>query len=781
MKKLITLVLAITILLGNYSLAQNNDPLDFSKTKFDGWLSIGDGTAYNYGPMTFDFYFMSLSEVIYPEEMIGENYGEITGLKWFYKVDAAPEVIDEGIQIWIGVVEEENLSVGWIPTSNFQMVYDGTFSMLMGENELELTLDNPFTYNGGNLAIYVHRVVDDEATIFGFDKQFKVTETGVQLYRSTAINDPNFEFIPDCQGNPPGVTLTYIPNIELNFSENPEAGQLSGLVYDDSSQPISDVIVSIPGLVSKKTGADGSFEIPYLIPGTYELTVANDFYFSETLEINVNPNNILTQDFNLVLNELVTLTGKVTSNNFPEGMENVVVKFTGNDEFETTTDGQGNYSFENILSHNDFYVKVTQYGYKAIYDTLQIDDTNPVIDFNLGEQTLTTYDVVAESPGYEVTVSWADPFTTEDKEFILDDGIAEWVSSFYNSGYAIWVGNYFPATGMGIIDEVHVRGFEFVPGQNEPLNIEIFNSDQESIFLSDEFLMGGDDMTVITFDPVTYYGGFYVMLKYDENGANVNGIGWDENGPNASTGYGRTHNPTYGLNFVDPYMQDCGFSSSRVYLIRALGNGTMQGEGKAAYGVSLFENNIQQGSINNGDIIEWEIPTTIIPDSKRTLNNEYTSDKSFVGYNIYSGLEEDSFEDFIKLNDEEISSLDYMDTDWVNNHGAEPFKYAITVVYTNGLESEPAYSNIMELEVGMNELNTRDIKVYPNPATDVVNINLNVNINQIEVFDYTGKLVLTEIINNTTYKVNTSNLNTGIYIFKITTQEGVFARQIIIE
>ena len=72
-------------------------------------------------------------------------------------------------------------------------------------------------------------------------------------------------------------------------------------------------------------------------------------------------------------------------------------------------------------------------------------------------------------------------------------------------------------------------------------------------------------------------------------------------------------------------------------------------------------------------------------------------------------------------------------------------------------------------------------RLYPNPATDLVNISSDYTIESITVYNFAGQVVLTEAVNNTTFRVNTANFDAGIYLFQMETQEGRIAKRIIIE
>ncbi|WJJ95711.1 PKD domain-containing protein [Algibacter luteus] len=82
-------------------------------------------------------------------------------------------------------------------------------------------------------------------------------------------------------------------------------------------------------------------------------------------------------------------------------------------------------------------------------------------------------------------------------------------------------------------------------------------------------------------------------------------------------------------------------------------------------------------------------------------------------------------------------------------------------------------------------LSTKDFKIeglatYPNPTTDTWNISTkNQVINSIEVFNILGKRVLDLRPNGLSAEVDASNLNSGIYITKITTELGTQTKKLI--
>lgn len=72
-----------------------------------------------------------------------------------------------------------------------------------------------------------------------------------------------------------------------------------------------------------------------------------------------------------------------------------------------------------------------------------------------------------------------------------------------------------------------------------------------------------------------------------------------------------------------------------------------------------------------------------------------------------------------------------------------------------------------------------ELKFYPNPTTDYFNILSDSKIRSIELYDISGRLVRTSLVNDFETKQNISNLNNGIYILKIRTEKGDITGKIV--
>ncbi|TVQ07285.1 MAG: DUF4623 domain-containing protein [Bacteroidetes bacterium] len=95
---------------------------------------------------------------------------------------------------------------------------------------------------------------------------------------------------------------------------------------------------------------------------------------------------------------------------------------------------------------------------------------------------------------------------------------------------------------------------------------------------------------------------------------------------------------------------------------------------------------------------------------------------------------------------------------------------AMNVVLTANFEVQPSVGDFATL----------DFNVFPNPARDNFNITANSMIRSIVITDITGKVVYNDIINDTETSIN-NNFETGIYLVRILTDEGVFVRKLQIQ
>jgi hypothetical protein len=76
---------------------------------------------------------------------------------------------------------------------------------------------------------------------------------------------------------------------------------------------------------------------------------------------------------------------------------------------------------------------------------------------------------------------------------------------------------------------------------------------------------------------------------------------------------------------------------------------------------------------------------------------------------------------------------------------------------------------------------TGELLVYPNPATDEINISSPSDISNVTIINYVGQSVYSSKVNSSNVQINTNNFEAGIYIIRIQTCKGIKTKKIIIE
>jgi hypothetical protein len=155
------------------------------------------------------------------------------------------------------------------------------------------------------------------------------------------------------------------------------------------------------------------------------------------------------------------------------------------------------------------------------------------------------------------------------------------------------------------------------------------------------------------------------------------------------------------------------------------------------------------------------------------------SDSSILsGYNVYRTDEFGA--NFTKQNPSPLSATTFVDT-YPSTLVSGNFKYYVTTLYkgssdNNYLPCEPSSDTILVKfpATGINELTNGQVMVFPNPASDVVNVKSDYTINSIDVINYVGQSVyMNSKVAGKSARINVSTFTPGVYFVKVTTSEGI--------
>ena len=121
--------------------------------------------------------------------------------------------------------------------------------------------------------------------------------------------------------------------------------------------------------------------------------------------------------------------------------------------------------------------------------------------------------------------------------------------------------------------------------------------------------------------------------------------------------------------------------------------------------------------------------------------------------------------------------------DFVLNGDRESIKqFLITVAGKTGLYYLDNVYLYVDGTAGLEDNNIIDVSVYPNPSNSIWNFRTgNTVITSVEVFNLLGKRVVLQNNNSTNVAISTQGLTSGIYIARITTEQGIKSVKLIKE
>jgi hypothetical protein len=145
--------------------------------------------------------------------------------------------------------------------------------------------------------------------------------------------------------------------------------------------------------------------------------------------------------------------------------------------------------------------------------------------------------------------------------------------------------------------------------------------------------------------------------------------------------------------------------------------------------------------------------------------------KGFDGFNVWYSFNSITFQ---------LLATGVMDYTYTNVNPQMGFHLYYVTAVVDGIESAPSnYTDciLINLEENINEATM----VYPNPANGIVNISSEYNIETVTVYSFAGQAISEETVDGKSYRMNTSSFSPGVYLFRITTDEGVVSKRVVIK
>lgn len=177
----------------------------------------------------------------------------------------------------------------------------------------------------------------------------------------------------------------------------------------------------------------------------------------------------------------------------------------------------------------------------------------------------------------------------------------------------------------------------------------------------------------------------------------------------------------------------------------------------------------------------WLItPTIYIPETGATLSFWVAAQSPILCEEYYEVLVSttgNELSEFVPIHSNTLSS-----NEWVEQTlSLQPYAdQNINIAFVHKDVTNMFYLKLDDISitpnVGIPEFEN-EANIYPNPSNDILHVNTSSNIHNISIFNMMGQQVATYDANDTYIRINTSNLNNGIYLISIKTDNGTINRK----
>jgi hypothetical protein len=320
------------------------------------------------------------------------------------------------------------------------------------------------------------------------------------------------------------------------------------------------------------------------------------------------------------------------------------------------------------------------------------------VDLDLGEiiveeVAIPVYTVIAEEDhNGDALIVWNPPGSGTLQEFILDDGTYE-NGLAGNPGYELWLGNQFMVGASGYVTTFTIYA-EQVGGAE--LEVDIFDADRNLVGSSESFTFVESDLVYIPVPDIPFDDEFYAMVHWNMETSASGYMGMDQNGPNYQMNY------DWYLNADGVWVNCASIGYQNVFMLRAT---AMVAGREVELDISNNNNMIKKDiefDLNKAlESVTASYHSGIAPEltSNKTAASNPTNDRLLESYNLHRLLDGDQENpgNWTEIATG-ITDTTYVDAGW-QTVAPGAYRYAVTAIYTNGVEADPGFSNILESQL----------------------------------------------------------------------------------
>jgi hypothetical protein len=162
-------------------------------------------------------------------------------------------------------------------------------------------------------------VIDEPSSEDSYNHKLNPGDEVELLYRIAFQSEGTFDlpFHTLCFDNGDQGSYTVGDPVEITVGDGGDYGNISGIITDTSSHPITNAMVTLIGTGATSTsGLEGQYYFGDVLPGTYSISISHPSYRDTTVSnIIVTANQTTTRNIVLHLRELLYLPGDINGDN----------------------------------------------------------------------------------------------------------------------------------------------------------------------------------------------------------------------------------------------------------------------------------------------------------------------------------------------------------------------------------------------------------------------------------------------------------------------------------
>jgi len=346
--------------------------------------------------------------------------------------------------------------------------------------------------------------------------------------------------------------------------------------------------------------------------------------------------------------------------------------------------------------------------------------------------------LLANVTGYDVYLTWSPP-DCHGGAHGLNEGFESDIfpppgwTQIINNGHTTW--SHIPASSP-----IGVHSGYFCAG----ITTDYFHQDEWLI--AHQVLVTSD----LTFWSLAFQGSanpehFYVKISMDD------GIAWQT---------------LFDLTALPPYPSTSGYNKWETPYVIDLSGFTWETVDIAWQAVDETGSGLYHTWAID-DVVVGSKQLELLPGSGKQPPLNGKSGRSLTGYDVYRQKTDDP--GFLKINPDPVTDTGYLD----HSLNAGSYLYYIQSIYDECLQTPTSDTVLVDVITGTAETGLRQIRIYPNPVTDILYIESPSPVCEILLFNVAGNRVfMTNGLNRLRERIDLSGFPSGLYILQVNTKTG---------